>query len=762
MAKRNSTKVATQEQLSASEPRIVTFQKWAGINISEVPSGWKYNTDEFSDGILKNTYLTVQDNVMTTSSGSLQTRDIEKKLCTITNGTLTGVNHLHGKWLYIGYKYNNQYGVLMFNTSYNNKTIDVSKASTDTSIYKYVNAKTSAGSNRLFPSGYTVTDVYVYQRTLIIMASTSSRGWMFRSTKDIDESGTLTVTKPELVSTPTTKPTVEGVGLKWAASVSAWNSKYTSDKDGYSTRLSFGYAFVNDVGMTNILASNNWGQVYVGTQPAAMSTEEYVKITVPQSVVDKAVATGATAVYIYYKMDESLTAGYAGSAKLTSGSNAVVKWYGGMYDTAELASVSTSPPDENTSQGVDACYVRMHDSRLYFWGGSKKYRLSIGGNVSNELSISRGHGGAYVDIQPGSGTVVNGTAKFKTYQGANIVTIMCGHANTNMVKRFNLIEDMVTITTDNQVKSFSTEEVSNVVGCQSRNGFKVCVDGLYSIDRYGLMVTTQALESNNQLRSIPVSEAIQPVFTDIEGNDVTKTSLIHVDQKLYIHINSTDSDTHREMIFVYDTQTKAWYTYTHNTSSKIITLFNFDNSTREEGVGYITSQEIGYIPTTGNLVAVKSESNRFFIETGELSARLPPTQTTYVQQLDVRFDWIVGKVTVVLDGIDYYGRKCHIVRTLDTGTTLRKQVSIPMRIELYMECHKLRIYGTASFRLTHINEKLYTTSNKIGSVYGYMDSSTYKNHHGTSGTIHHTVAGYNDYIDYTGQDFKGNVRVQVP
>ena len=54
MAKRNSTKTATKEALSASEPRLQAFRGWQGINIEEAPKGWSYSSDDSGSVVYQN------------------------------------------------------------------------------------------------------------------------------------------------------------------------------------------------------------------------------------------------------------------------------------------------------------------------------------------------------------------------------------------------------------------------------------------------------------------------------------------------------------------------------------------------------------------------------------------------------------------------------------------------------------------------------------------------------------------------------------
>ena len=41
MAKKNSSKTATEKAQSASEPRLQVFTGWQGVNFAQAPLGWE-------------------------------------------------------------------------------------------------------------------------------------------------------------------------------------------------------------------------------------------------------------------------------------------------------------------------------------------------------------------------------------------------------------------------------------------------------------------------------------------------------------------------------------------------------------------------------------------------------------------------------------------------------------------------------------------------------------------------------------------------
>lgn len=790
MAKRNSTKTATKEALQNSEPRMVVFQKWNGINIKELPAGWTENSEDYSDGILKNTQFTVQNNVVTTSALALETRDNQEHIAVVQDGEcrFTGVEFLDGDILYAGVEVSNSDGTythrvakirLSANVSH---PVPITKNGSNNG-YEWVlfslepnyHDIPSSVTRTDLPNGVYVHDITVYQNMLIIMIDhpeDAAKGCMLHGEKVV--SGRQIVYRQQHIKDPQREDYIQKqlwltvVGdIKYTHSREDWNKTYGvngtledfgKEDDSYATRVFFGIAYANDLGSTKVMPNEIWEPLYISITPQQMSYSDYIKIQ-PGSeyTIGAAYNAGARYVWVYYKVGDSTTALYAGMAPITRidarRATYEFNWYGAMQDTSEWATANLQAPAENTTEGADARYVRIHDSRLYFWGGSQEYRLWIGGNAANEMSVARGIGGGYIDINPGSGYVINGTAKYKTYNAANIVTIMCGHKNSSKVKRFNILEDSVNLSNDNQVKSWAAEEVPNVVGCQSKDGYAVCADGLYSADRYGLMVTTMAMESSNQVKSQAVSDPVQVVFTDIKSSDMLTSQLAYVDEIIYFSVANKRSMKRSEynsktaimpnVIWAYDVNSKAWYTHTVGNADAIVRLFNYDSVDNKEGLGYITSTSIEYIPMTGKRDAA-SALRDVHIETGELSARTPPQQLVWLEQAEIRFDWFVGDIQVVIDGVDYYGRSIRVSKTLHKPRAERNVV-LPLRVGNYMETHKITITGQASFRLTHMIEKLYTTSNKVGIVYGWDSLHTYTDHHGTQGTVHHCIESYNDY-----------------
>ena len=442
-------------------------------------------------------------------------------------------------------------------------------------------------------------------------------------------------------------------------------------------------------------------------------------------------------------------------------------WYGNMTDITQWLTAQLMVPTDNTSHGVDATHFSCHDSRMYFWGmPSKPYRLWVGGNPGAEFSVARGLGGGWVDIEPGSGYDVQGTEKWKTVQGANIVTIMTGNRNTTKVKRFNLVETNLTMTNEVQYKSYMYEEVSNVVGCNSRWGHGVFSEGLYSLSRYGLMLTTMAMEYNSQMKNQSVSDAISPIFIDRIGKRISDGRIVCINDIIYVVLSEDTTPTNDDVtgldnvILCYDINKKAWYTWTHDETiggtdnDKILHVFAIDSDEHREGLGVVTESEVRLYPVTGVQQPTVPEFE-VLLETGELIPRMPVQAFWYIQQLEFRFDYFVGDyehpATILIEGVDYYGRQFVIEKSLNKrsrgnhGLAGEQRNYVEwIRIDKIVESLRIRIKGKARFRLTHINCKMYQQSDSIGTPYGFDAQDTYYNRKGQQHVIHHYIDDYDN------------------
>jgi hypothetical protein len=202
-----------------------------------------------------------------------------------------------------------------------------------------------------------------------------------------------------------------------------------------------------------------------------------------------------------------------------------------MWPTANLVA-----PTENYTKGAPSRKGVVIDGRMYFWGdGINPQRLYIGGNPGNLLSVSPGTGGGFVDVEPGSGVEIRHVCKYKTQSGSSIVTMLCDSEHSRSEQRFNLVENSISLSNEQSMKSWQAEQVSGAVGCKSYDGAIVCQDGLYAVNRYGLALTTMTMEYNSQIRTTYVSDAIKCVFTDDSMNDrLRKAVIIECDGVIYM------------------------------------------------------------------------------------------------------------------------------------------------------------------------------------------------------------------------------------
>lgn len=722
MAKKNSTKTATKEALQASEPRVNVFKGWQGINIAESPLGWEpLEHGRHNQTDLKPNYLVVQNNVTTTDSLALETRDDTQIIAIPPKGLkFSGVSCLRETMLVC---------------AFNDKSIQWKDITTD-SKDDWTNVKINDSDGNPDSLDMTWTCIGYYQQELICL---TKGGEIF--------TGTFVNNKPPA--------SVESAAYIPDPQSSVKLTPMGSLQQGSDVcRVSVGYVYSNKFGTT--IDCPNWTTIELDSNPVQWHSGCYLQISgnAATDYGSNLKKYNITGVDIYCRLDENQDAIFIGHVDINpskfSGSWTYA-WLGALSDTTIWTQVSTTVPTENTTKGVDASYFRVHDGRLYFWGGSDEFRLWIGGNPGNELSVARGTGGAWVDIEPGSKTAIKGTAKFKTYNGASIVTIMCSNPNTGKVKRYNLLETNVSVTSELTSKQYSTEEVANVVGSMSNYGFGVWADGLYTVNRYGLMVTTMAMESNNQLRNLSVSGVIRPVFSELMANRLSNAHMIYIDDIIYIIMGDEKKNTLDRVILCYDINAKAWYTYTYDLDEEILSMINIDSEMHWEGIGIITADHVSMIPTTGSqtenppLLDGTDAANAFevAIETGELTIQEPPQATTYLSQLEFRFDYFIGDLTIVVEGIDYYGRYRTIYKEVHADT-MKRNYPVWMRIDELMEQYKVTIRGKARFRMTHFMSKTYIQSKKINQVYGLTDHSYYMNRDGGTTDIHHYLNSYNN------------------
>ncbi len=790
MAKKNSSKTATEKAIQSSEPRVASYRGWKGVNFVDSPLTWnplESGRDSYRQTDLPANYLLVQNNVVTTPMLGLETRPDSESIGEMPDDmagwVFTGICTMVRHWLFCVVR-NTSTGV--------EKILYRSVKSPEIASWIAVNpsdADSPSSSNPCqikeigFYEGQLVATI---EYTITDGSSTSKVGKLSLAKLELSEDGssisiegmdwsTLQETADNtIVSTPyiadpadNTEPSLEAVGMASSATAPS------SVDDKAVVRVEVIYCYVNRMGST---LSSEPATIYTEYSPALWSSARYLKITPHGGSRDARVVTGSgiSGIDFYARDTENTDYVFAGhididySGATSGGTEWSFNWLGNMTDISQWENSQLQVPSENNTRGPNVTHFAAHDSRMYYWGEpGRPYRLYIGGNPGAEFSVARGLGGAWIDIEPGSGFEIAGTAKWKTVQGANIVTIMCGHRNTNRVKRFNLVETNITITNEVSYKGYMYEEVSNVTGCNSRYGYGVFADGLYSLNRYGLMLTTMAMEYNSQMRNQDASEVIKPIFTERIGDRLRDGRLVCIDNVIYIALSedaSVDDPTSLDnVILCYDMGAQAWYTFTHDENldadmgydrDLIHHIFAVDSDEYAEGLGVITDKQVRLYPTTGIQDDTVPEF-QVLVETGELMPKMPMQVFSWIDQLEFRFDYLVGDpydpAEILVEGVDYYGRRFKITKKINIRSRgnhglegEQRSYTEWIKVGKLVESLRIRIKGRVRFRLTHINCKLFQQSDRIGTPYGFDAHDSYRNRHGGETEIHHYIDDYNN------------------
>jgi len=448
---------------------------------------------------------------------------------------------------------------------------------------------------------------------------------------------------------------------------------------------------------------------------------------------------GIVAAEIYYNVDNASSLQFAGRTDMTDGGDWSFSWIGYLDVTSMWPMANLLSPTENYTEGVPASHVTCIDGRMYFWGDKEQpYRLYIGGNPGNLFSISPGTGGGFVDVEPGTGQEIRVVTKYKTQSGASIVTMLCDSPNSSREQRFNLVENTVTISNEQSMKSWQAEQVAGAVGCKSYRGALVCEDGLYSVSRYGLALTTMTMEYNSQIRANYVSGPVKPVFIDKIGEHLSDATLLEADGVLYLAFGRGGGELDN-LLFCYDIDAKAWWTYSIDTDEPILGMIHLDHEMGREGIGIICGDGVTLLPTTIDDSVEDEPDFDVLFETGELSAQQPQQGWIYLSQVEFRFDRFVGDLEAMIVAVDQFGRKV-TVRKRFHEDEVRYDHREWMRVDLRVQSYKMILKGPARFRMTHFIGKCYTMSNKVGLVWGFDDSKTFR----TFGDIHPTFKDYDD------------------
>lgn len=693
-----------------SEPKLQLFKDFAGLNFQHADD-LNVREDPENQTDLQMNYMFLQNNVAVAANKTLETRDEIVELFKSPSGvSFTGPVCLIGPKLYVA-KSDQNIGVGNLDSRASSGSPQV--------ISQNVSLTNNTGSAHVW------TSLDYYDNKLISLTKQNEM-W----TADVTNYNAGVMSNAKEIPNPNTDfiGHLRGMGSLVVS---------TTMTEECPFRVQIAHTYVNKYGPTKISPNTVF---YVNHPVSEWHAGCYLKIdgTIPQNY-------GVKAVELYYTTDNAMDFLFLGRVDVANNATTwAYNWYGYIDATSMWPMANLIAPTENYTKGVHASKVRDIDGRLYFWGdSSNEQRLYIGGNPGNLLSISPGTGGGFVDVEPGTGQAVRHVCKYKTQSGNSIVTMLCASPNTRKDQRYNLVENSISLSNEQSMKSWQAEQVAGAVGCKSYDGAVVCQDGLYSINRYGLALTTMTMEYNSQIRTNYVSEQIRPVFTDAIDTEarLTNAMLLELDGIIYVALgaNSDEEGILDNVLFCYDIDLKAWWTYTLDVDSPILNLFHIDWQGQREGIGIVTKDGIYLLPTTVGDSNEHAPKHSFVMESAQLSTQMPQQGWQYLSQIEFHFDHFVGDVTIHVKAIDMFGRKIDVKKTVSESEELFDYV-VRMRIDQRLMSYTISMSGKARFRMSHFISRVYTLSNKVGQVWGFDDSIS----HRSAGSVRPTFKCYND------------------
>lgn len=698
-----------------SEPKIQLFKDFAGINfeLSARPNAgtppYTQASDDRDQTDLQMNYAYLQNNVRLTSNKTLETRCNLVNIMTAPVGTyFTGPTILIGPYLYLAKSDGN---------------IGVGLVPQTTPLRPAVVSSNVPLTNRSGSPSHVWT---CFEQTAGKFLALTTVNELWSGDTWTNSGGLISgIENAAQVPNPQAPPTVTPYG-NLTISGSATEEE--------TFRILVAYTYVNKYGPTMLSPA----LVFYANKPVTeWNSYQYAMLTgsVPSGY-------GVSAVEFYYATDDAESLIFLSRADV-SGTSYGFNWYGYSDATNTWHMANLIAPTQNYTKGARCEYMRVVDSRLYFWGDDfRMSRLYIGGNPGNEMSVSPGTGGGYVDVEPGTGQAINSVMKYKTQSGNSIVTILTSSDRTSHEQRFNLVENSVSLSNEQSMKSWQAEQVAGAVGCQGINGALVCQDGLYAVSRYGLALTTMTMEYNSQIRTSYVSDAIRPAFTDNSaGANLRSACLLELDNVIYMTFGAGGHGHGRldKVIFCYDIESKAWWTYTVDIDEPIMNMIHIDYYQAREGIGIITENNVYLLPMTQEDEANVMPTFPFLIETGKLSTQMPQQGWQYLSQLEFHFDHFVGTMTIELRATDMFGRDITVTKTV-MEDVVQYDYTVWMRVDMRLMSYVLTLSGTARFRMTHFLARVYTMSNKVTQVWGFDDSIS----HRSAGSVHPTFKCYND------------------
>lgn len=704
-----------------SEPKVQVFKDFNGVNFEQTTRSMQFTNayDTYDDQTdLQMNYVFMQNNVNMSANKTLETRDNLVRLFDLPDEEDSGMS---GPVILIGHKI----------------YVAVSQ-----DIYKGTLLETEGGRTVTFDEKVEIVsktslshffNCFAYYDNRFIALTDSYE--IFVGDVDHTTGNVNSIENFKKVPNPT-------ISLNGSISAKGDLTVSPGQSDSNPFRVTIAYTYVNELGPTKVSPAC----MFYASKPV---TEWYsgAYVVINGSVPDD---YDIKAVELYYATDDASDLIFLGRVDLQQGSTSwKFNWYGYIDSTSMWPIANLVMPEENYTTGPNASEMTVIDGRLYFWGNADTpERLLIGGNPGNLLSISPGTGGGFVDVEPGSGKEIKVVCKYKTQSGNSIVTMLCDSSNTRQEQRYNLVENTISLSNEQSMTSWQAEQVAGAVGCKSVHGALVCQDGLYSVNRYGIALTTMTMEYNSQIRTTFVSDQIKPIFVDHYGyaQRLLNSNLIELNNVLYFVMGAFSSQGNTDdldnVIFCYDIDQKSWWTITLDVDEPIRRLFHVDYEKRREGIGIVTRRHIYMLPTTDPDSLGNPSDHSFMIETSQLSTQMPQQGWHYLSQLEFHFDYFVGNATIEMRMVDIFGRKVVVKKSVNESTAMHDYV-VRMRVDQRVMSYVIKITGQARFRMTHFLARVYTLSNKVSQVWGFDDSIS----HRSAGSVHPTFKDYNDVRD---------------
>lgn len=725
MAKQSSSKKKSSGggRPRNSEPQAQVFKQFTGMNIQENQADFDPDGVDHDQSDLQMTYMEIQNNVTVTPMKTLETvnKTIENFLVPPTGTEFTGPIVNVGAYIYAAVsKEDNTTGAV---------TYEIHKASVlKPTEWTQINVKNAAPKLGDLPSETEWTWIGLVGG--YIVALTHSNNIFISEYKDNTSIEELSF-YPQIESPKENKLTIYGdpwvykrqyaLYPRGSLKIKEVTSAEEAPPDDMQYRIGITYTLCNVFGPTEAAPIKYY---WVNKPTTEWSSSCYLAI---DHWADK--DEGFNAMEFYYVEGEAQDPAFFYRLEFDLyGEDPRMSFHWDGYNTnIDMWTIANlSVPTKNYTAGVEAGYATSIDGRVYFWGNRKTPdRLYIGGNPGNELSVSTGTGGGFVDCDPGQGNRIKVVVKYKTQSGNNIVTMLCDNPNSQKEYRYNLVENNVSLSSEQSVKGWQAEHVSGAVGCKSPYGAVVAADGLYAVSRFGLALTTLTMEYNSQIRAQYVSDAIEPVFTDQIGYEFTDAVLIEMNDKLYLVFGRKSfgdlGESYLEgIIFCYDIDGKAWWTMTMQNEDPIMSIVPLDYEAAREGLLCMTKNYASFIPLT-KPDKPEDEPVDFFMQSGCIGTAQPLNGLQNLVQLEFRFDYFCGSMTITLVGIDQLGRKVTTTKHINHEKPVYNLAEY-MRVDLKLESYTLSFKGKARFRMTHFIAKTFNLTNKRGIVWGF-DSS---------------------------------------